>query len=75
MCAEKSLRRKLHLGLFFRSDTNEGRTFGMRFLTIFDFGEENRISSNGDKVNFVGFCLEIMGDDLMILRFKVVSDG
>lgn len=71
---EKTFGAIVHLLLFLSGNTHEGCTFWGGVLAIFDFSEENLLVFDGNKVDFVGFSLEIVSENLVILAFEVASN-
>ena len=72
--SEKSLGGEAHLVLFFRGNADKGGSLLPRVAAIFNLGEENLLIFNRNEVDFVGFGLEIVGDNGVVLPFKVASD-
>ena len=65
----------MHLFELGRSDLFKSRAV-VAALTIFNFREINLIILDRDEVDFVGFGLEIAGDDVVaLLREMVSNDG
>lgn len=75
VASEKSLGGIVHSALFFWGDANQCGSLAVGVVAIFDFGKENLPIERRNQVNFVGFGLEIVGDNGVILRLKVLSDG
>ena len=71
---EESFGGELDLLALFRGDLFEGSAAGDGFA-VFDFGKIDVLGVERDNVDFVGFGLEIAGEDGVVMDgFEVVGD-